>query len=98
MKIDEIAKRMQGQDNRGTAHPIYLVQEKQEVYDPETGCVLTEIWSTVQPFFSEKSANNYIKANRHNLISPFVYVASAYGNWEWQAVREYLMKLESAND
>lgn len=46
-----------------------------------------ERWEWVQPFFTEKGANDYITANRHNLKEPRVYVASAYRNREWQGIR-----------
>lgn len=45
---------------------------------------------TVQPFFTEKAANDYIRMNRHNLRRPFTYVQSGYRNPEWQVVTKML--------
>ena len=48
-------------------------------------------YEKVQPFFSLKAAEEYIRANAHNLRKPRVYVDSAHINYEWQAVRKALM-------
>lgn len=50
-------------------------------------------WQAVQPFFTEKAAEQYIRQNRHHFehgVRIFAY--SAYRNYEWQAVREMLME------
>ena len=47
-------------------------------------------WRDVQPFFTREGAERYIRANRHNLREPRVYVDSAHRNYELQAVRQYL--------
>jgi hypothetical protein len=52
-----------------------------------------EIWEYVMPFFTEVGAEAYLAANRHNLRSPEVYVASGYRNPEWIALREFLRGL-----
>lgn len=49
-------------------------------------------WEFVQPFFSNEGAEEYIRANRHNLDEPRIYVASGYRNDEWQAVRAVLLE------
>ena len=52
-----------------------------------------EVEVSVQPFFTEEGANNYIRRNRHNLRKPFTYVQSAHRNPEWQAVRDHLLSM-----
>lgn len=47
-------------------------------------------WVFVQPFFTRKGAEHYIKINGHNLKSPRIYVESAFRNTEWQRVRAAL--------
>jgi hypothetical protein len=123
-----------GQDNRCTAEPIYLVQQKKRTYgfDPAYGeddyswvhehefeykadefdhalldqmhswwwegetpkywekVFYVDTWEFVQPFFTERGAQAYIEANRHNLSEPRVYVASGYRNPEWIFLREFL--------
>ena len=49
----------------------------------------------VQPFFTEHGAQEYIKANGHNLREPRIYVESGYRNEEWRLIREYLMGLKT---
>jgi len=50
-----------------------------------------DFWEWVQPFFSQRAAEDYIDANRHNLTDPRVYVASGYRNDEWICVRQALV-------
>jgi hypothetical protein len=57
-----------------------------------TACI--DVWEYVQPFFSRKGADRYIEANRHNLKDPRVFVASAYRNDEWIAVRGSLLETQ----
>lgn len=45
----------------------------------------------VQAFFIRQNAENFIAANAHNLNKPFIYVESAYRNYEWQDIREFLI-------
>lgn len=132
--LEEISKKMEGQDNRATSHPIYIVQQRRRIYGLDTRWVddqvwlldgeevsedhpdlpkvkeqyawngtcpdawdLTgyqDIWEFVQPFFSEKGAQEYIEANKHNLTDPRIYVDSAYRNKEWQAIREVFLRLQ----
>lgn len=42
-------------------------------------------------FFIRQNAENFIAANKHNFPSAFVYVESAYRNYEWQDIREFLI-------
>lgn len=126
MNIDEqreIGARIATENNRATADPIFVVQQKRRIFgvdadyadahvwlhdedcereaDEEESARLDngigtedwtrvgviDVWEWVQPFFTEKGANDYLAANRHNLNEPRVYVASAYRNREWQGVR-----------
>ena len=83
---EEIGRRIRTQDNRITANPIFEVQEKRG-----------KNWRYVQPFFTEVGADRYIAQNGHNHQGKLrVYASSAFRNWEWQALREYLLTL--AND
>ena len=78
-----------------------LELEQEEFTDLEMGDVpagysevnYEDIWVTVQPFFTEKAANNYIAENSHRLNQPRTYVISGYRNSEWQDVRNYLKEL-----
>jgi len=139
--LRKIVGRMDGQDNRATFQPIFVVQQKRRIYGMdddacekvwiydgseiantakdlenflreyemtkaeavdqgslyETGYM--DIYESVQPFFSQKAADDYIESNRHNLKDPRVYTDSAYRNTEWQAVRGVLLALaEMGND
>jgi hypothetical protein len=51
-----------------------------------------DIWLHVQPFFTREGAEDHIRINGHNLNEPRIWVASAFRNDEWQAVRELLTK------
>ena len=55
----------------------------------ETGYM--DVWEWVQPFFSQRAAEDYIDKNRHNLTDPCVYVASGHRNDEWIGVRQALV-------
>ena len=48
-------------------------------------------WEFVTACFTRKGCEDYIAANGHNLKSPRIYVASAYRNREWIALRQYLL-------
>jgi hypothetical protein len=52
-----------------------------------------DFWDNMQPFFTRAGAEEYIRANSHNLRHPRVYVESAYRNPEWQAIRVFLEDL-----
>ena len=129
--IPIIAENLRTQDNRITANPIFVVQQKVrrpvpegyscdgQWYDTRRGEAVTDIreeihlsilasqgeldgdryrwvcyvddYVFVQPFFTEKGAEHYIKINGHNLRQPRIYVESGYRNSEWEEVREHLM-------
>ena len=145
--IADMATVIRSQDNRCTAEPVYVVQQRRRLvgFDPiytdtdhvwisdgdvvsaETRAAMlqdflkereegdkdldveddeavdealgldktayVDQWEPVQSFFTERGADAYIQANRHNLKEPRVYVDSAYRNPEWQAIRRYLMAL-----
>lgn len=134
MEMQKIGERMQSQDNRITADPIFIVQQRRRIHgldiayadktlwlyegrevaknradldaflgenglhekDSVTDGLLEEtgyqdIWEFVQPFFSQKGADDYIRMNHHNLADPQVYVESAHRNTEWQTVRKFLL-------
>lgn len=42
-------------------------------------------------FFIRQNAENFIATNKHNFPSAFVYVESAYRNYEWQDMRKFLI-------
>lgn len=127
--LQSMGENLRTQDNRITAHPIFLIQQKIRDYgyeedyatdfdwmfDDESIDDEKEIeslnekesngdeipegyyrvgyktrWETVQPFFTEKGAIDYLAINSHNLHETRIYVDSAYRNAEWQAVREFL--------
>jgi hypothetical protein len=53
-------------------------------------------WENVQPFFTRKGAEEYIRINGHNLKSPQIFVESGFRNHEWEEVRALLMREPSA--
>ena len=79
----EIRKAMMEQDNRATAHPMYVVQEFGS--GREHGH-----WKFVTVFFTNDAAEKFIDDNYHNYNNLRVYIASGWGNPEWQAVRALL--------
>ncbi len=131
--LTEIGDRLRTQDNRITADPIFLVQEKKRIYgidtnyDPEIAWLYNdesievdaeeaqrleaqydedgndepdgyrrvgyaETWEYVQPFFTEVAADLYIKQMAHRHQGELrTFVDCAYRNWEWQAVRNWLL-------
>jgi hypothetical protein len=123
-----IGENLRTQDNLATDKPLFIVQEKREIYtdnaddeyhwvdsdfddvDLKTARMLdryylkhgTEkegfskshyktVWEFVTACFTQKGCEDYIAVNGHNLKSPRIYVASAYRNTEWNAVRDYLL-------
>lgn len=106
MRLDdlrEMGERLRTQDNLATAHPIFLVEQQRRIYGVDSDHTddfewlegesvgYTMIWEFVTCCFSQVAAQSYIDANRHNLKEPRIYVASAYRNPEWIAVRKRLM-------
>lgn len=57
-------------------------------------------WENVQPFFTRKGAEEYLRINGHNLRGreePRIYVDSPNRNAEWQAIRRMLLGLNATN-
>ena len=52
-----------------------------------------DTWEFVQCFFTNQSAEDFIRVNKHRLEDPIIYVDSGYRNLEWIALRGYLMSL-----
>ena len=50
-------------------------------------------WEFVQPFFTEKAAKKYIEENSHRLNEPKIYVESGHRNSEFEAIRNFILKL-----
>lgn len=75
-RLAEIQHELKTQDNHITSHPIFVVQQK-----------IGNRYVWVHTFLTEKGAKDYIRNNNHNLNLPIVYVASGYGNPEWQLMR-----------
>ncbi len=133
-ELFEMGNRMREQDNRATAHPIFLVEQRRRIFgivdgyteafawlhdederravesslaasleaghcaglDAPDGFIrlgYVDIWEFATCCFTEKGAEDYIRLNGHNLKEPRTYVASAYRNSEWQAVRAFLLGL-----
>lgn len=132
-KIQDIGELIRTQDNRATADPIFVVQEKKRLYglDPNytedtvwvhddgdckeadseeterldrledqgnpdedwTNTGYVDRWVFVTACFTEQGCQDFIDANRHNLTDPRIYVASAYRNEEFIAVRRYIKSL-----
>jgi hypothetical protein len=58
-------------------------------------------WENVQPFFTRKGAEEYLRINGHNLEGkekPRIYVESAYRNAEWIAIRKMLARLNLSEE
>lgn len=88
---DEVATTRKGEKRFLRENDMTEAQAWESGFLQETGYV--DIHEFVQVFFSCEEANAYIKANRHNLTDPRVYVDSAYRNYEWQAIRSVLLKI-----
>lgn len=87
-EIADIGRKLKAQDNRCTAHPIFMVQSKGNFGQ----------WQNVQPFFTEEAADSYIALNGHNLKTPRTYVESGYRNAEWIALRALFIEAADAED
>lgn len=84
----------------------FIKEEKIEIFEPLTDEDIEQIaeenWEFekvyykdvrrfITPCFTMKSANRYIKANKHNLNRPHVFVQSLNRNEEMIAIRKMLM-------
>ena len=56
-----------------------------------------EIDVFVQPFFTKKSAQEYIDYNSYNLRKPYIFAISLYGNYEMIQVRNAIINLTKSN-
>jgi hypothetical protein len=72
-----------------------LTSDEAQVVDDEGGETeevgVLDLWENVQPFFTQKGAEEYLRINGHNLREPRIYVESAFRNAEWQQLRAHLM-------
>jgi hypothetical protein len=48
-----------------------------------------------QVYFTENAAATHIAANHYHYDHPFVFVESAWRNYEWQKIREIILSLDS---
>jgi hypothetical protein len=73
----------------------YLSKEEDEEFSDYLKTGYVDRWETVQPFFTEIAAQQFINSNsrRHDPGALRIYVDSAYQNPEWQAVRNFLLSL-----
>lgn len=90
-------------DDYGDYHVYYPGEEEFEKAEREyenTGdephgwsrTAYLDTWEFVTACFTRKGCEDYIRQNGHNLTEPRIYVYSAYRNYEWQAVRDFLQK------
>lgn len=83
-----IGAELASQDNAITAHPLFVVFEKQrcriDKHDPASERFVTAC-------FTRKGAEDYLAVNGHNLRDPFIYVASAWRNKEMIELREAML-------
>lgn len=52
-----------------------------------------DVWENVQPFFTRKGAEEYLRANGRDLkgpVEPRIYVESGWDNEEWKTLRKFL--------
>jgi len=60
-KLVAIAKRMKGQDNRATAHPIFLVQQQHRIYWIMKGCTDNYVWLHDGSEYTDEEKDKYIE-------------------------------------
>ena len=106
--LKKTSELLRTQNNRATAHPLFIVYEKERIYgvDPDfhdDACVyeaekLHYIVRNrfVSAHFTEAAAERYIAENNHNLCRPFVYAASMHRCHEMMAIREFLIGMTNA--
>lgn len=73
-----------------------LEREYQENGDEPDGWTRTgyvDTWEFVTACFTEAGCNEYIAQNSHRLNEPRVYAYSGYRNDEWQAVRDFIVRV-----
>lgn len=50
-------------------------------------------WEFVTACFTEVGCQQYIKADGHNIGKSRIFAAGSYRNYEWRAVRDFLLSL-----
>ncbi len=78
------AKRLEGIYRRA--------REKPDGYER---CVMGQVWEHVTSCLTEQGCKDYIATNEHNLKSPRIYAIGSYRNFEFRAIRDWLMQLPS---
>lgn len=83
-----LGDRLRTQDNQMTAHPIFVVEHRDDKRRP---------WEFVTACLTDDGARSYMKANGHNLRKcSRIFVHSGYRNDEWIGLRNYLLSLHAA--
>lgn len=83
-----LGDRLRTQDNQMTAHPIFVVEHRDDKRRP---------WEFVTACLTDDGARSYMKANGHNLRKfSRIFVHSGYRNDEWIGLRNYLLSLPAA--
>lgn len=83
-----LGERLRTQDNQMTAHPIFVVEHRDDARRP---------WEFVTACLTDEGARAYMNANGHNLRKfSRIFVHSGYRNDEWIWLRNHLMSLPAA--
>lgn len=83
-----LGERLRTQDNQMTAHPIFVVEHRNDARRP---------WEFVTACLTDEGARAYMNANGHNLRKfSRIFVHSGYRNDEWIGLRNHLMALPAA--
>lgn len=53
-------------------------------------------WEFVTACFTEEGCKDYLRRNGHNLRETRIYAETGYRNYEYQAVRDFLLSLKPA--
>lgn len=86
--IVALGERLRTQDNQMTAHPIFVVEHRNDARRP---------WEFVTACLTDEGARAYMNANGHNLRKfSRIFVHSGYRNNEWIGLRNYLLSLPAA--
>jgi hypothetical protein len=93
------------QDNACTAHPIYLVQERERIFGMDPEYRDDEYrddnyrWVTREVFFTRKGAEEHEDAMAHNYRGGTrVFVDSLYRNHEMRMVRDLLKRIAQMDE
>lgn len=94
--IDILEERKQEAIENGT-YDKYSDEFELNPYDdppaPFRRVYYKDYYETVTVHFTEKAADHYMRTNSHNLNEPRVYVTSQDRAYEWNRLREILLKL-----